>query len=207
MSWLAGHAGIILSRTLEHLALAGISFTIALAIAVPLGVFAARRRRVGLPLIAALDAVYTIPSLALLAMLIPVLGLGFWTAVTALVAYAQIILVRNVISALESVPPWMVDAARGLGMTPLQILARVELPIGVPVAIAGARVAAVSIIAIASVAAWIDAGGLGALIFDGIERQDIRLIAAGTFGIAAIALVADAALRVLERRLTKRGAG
>ncbi|TAM73531.1 ABC transporter permease [bacterium] len=201
MSWLTGHAGEIAARTLEHLLLCGTAFAIALTIALPLGLLAARRSRAGLPLIAALDAIYTIPSLALFALLIPVMGLGFWTAVTALVAYAQIILVRNVVAAIQSVPSWMVDAARGLGMTPLQVFLRVELPIAAPVAIAGARVAAVSIIAIASVAAWIDAGGLGTLIFAGIERQDIRLIAAGTLGIAALALIADGALRVAEHAL------
>jgi len=207
VSWLAHHAGEIAARTLQHLALAGTSFAIAVALALPLGLLAARRRRVGLPLIAALDAIYTIPSLALFALLIPLLGLGFWTAVTGLVAYAQIILVRNLIAAIESVPPWMVDAARGLGMTSLQIFARVELPVAAPVAIAGARVAALSIIAIASVAAWINAGGLGALIFAGIERQDIRLVAAGTLSIGALALLTDGLLRALERAVTPRAAG
>ncbi|TAM60002.1 ABC transporter permease [bacterium] len=205
VSWLGAHAGEIAAYTLQHLALCGTSFAIALAIAVPLGLLAAKRGRVGIALIALLDAIYTIPSLALFALLIPLLGLGFWTAVTALTAYAQVILVRNIVAAVRSVPPWMVDAARGLGMTPLQVFTRVELPVGAPVVIAGARVAAVSIIAFASVAAWIDAGGLGTLIFAGIERQDIRPIAAGTLSIAALALAADAALRAMERLLRAAG--
>jgi len=203
MSWLIYHAGEIATRAAEHLALVGTAFAIASVIALPLGIFAARRPRIGLAVIGVLDTIYTIPSLALLALLIPLLGLGFWTAVVALVAYAQIILVRNIVSAIQSVPDWMIDAARGLGMTPLQIFWRVELPIGAPVAIAGTRVAAVSIIAIASVAAWINAGGLGVLIFAGIERQDVRLIVAGTLGIAALALIADALLRLLERSLRR----
>lgn len=206
MSWLADHAGLIAADAIGHLALAGTSFAIAVVIALPLGVLAARNKRWGLSLVAVLDAIYTIPSLALFALLIPLLGLGFWTAVTALVAYAQIILVRNIVAAIDSIPPWMVDAARGLGMTPLQVFTRVELPIGAPVAVAGARVAAISIIAIASVAAWIDAGGLGSLIFDGIERQDVRLIASGTLGIAALALIADGLLRLAERAI-RRSAG
>ena len=199
MSWLATHPAELAALLGQHLSMVGVALAIALLIAVPLGYLAARRPRAAPPIFGVLGTIYTIPSLALLALLVPVLGLGFWTAVVALAAYAQMILVRNTAEGFRSVPPAMLEAAAGLGMTRIQQLWRVELPLALPVLVGGVRIATVSLIAIASVAAWINAGGLGVLFFDGIHRNDVQKIVAGSVASAALAVLADTLLRGLER--------
>ncbi|HTJ28652.1 MAG TPA: ABC transporter permease [Candidatus Limnocylindria bacterium] len=176
-----------------------VSLAIALIIALPLGVIAARRPKVGGAILGITGALYTIPSLALLALLVAANGLGPSTAIVALVVYAQLALVRGVVAGLRGVDPALVDAARGLGLTPWQTLARVELPAALPVVLGGVRVATVTLVALATVAAWIDAGGLGVLLFQGIATYDTQKIVAGSVAAAALAIVADLGLRACER--------
>lgn len=199
MTWLATHPRELAALLVQHLAMVGVALAIAMVIAVPLGYLAARRPRTAQPIFGVLGTIYTIPSLALLALLVPLLGLGFWTAVVALAAYAQMILVRNTAEGFRNVPTAMLEAAAGLGMTRAQQLWRVELPLALPVLVGGVRIATVSLIAIASVAAWINAGGLGVLFFDGIHRNDVQKIVAGSVASAALAVLADTLLRGLER--------
>jgi len=179
--------------------LTGTSLAIALAIALPLGVLVARKPRAGGITLAILSAIYTIPSLALLAILVAVFGLGAPTAIVALVAYAQMLLVRNIAQGLQGVSPAAIDAARGLGFTPLAQLLRVELPLALPAIVAGVRIATVSLISIATVAAWIDAGGLGTLVFEGLHQDDPAKIIAGSLAAVLLAVIADIALRAVER--------
>jgi osmoprotectant transport system permease protein len=202
--YLATHAAFVLELLGQHVALTGGALAIAAAIALPLGAYAAHRPRVGGALLAALGVVYTIPSLALFALLIPLLGLGVPTALTVLAIYAQMILVRNVVAGLAGVPPELIDAARGLGMTAGQSFRRVELPQALPVIVSGVRIAVVSTIAIANLAAWIDAGGLGVLLFDGLRTDDNAKLAIGAGASAALAIAADLALRAAERTAQRR---
>ncbi len=188
----------------QHLSLTLTVILVALVIAVPLGIAAARWRRLSLPLLALLGAVYTVPSLAFLAFLIPVLGIGRTPAVVVLAAYAQLFLVRNIVTGLGGVGASTLEAARGVGMTPWQVFRDVRWPLALPVMIAGLRTAVVTTISLATVAAWIDAGGLGTLLFEGITRDDPDRILAGTVAITALALAADALLRLAER-LTAAG--
>jgi osmoprotectant transport system permease protein len=199
MNWLATHPAELAMLLGEHLAIVGVALATALVIAIPLGYWAARRPAAAQPIYGVFGAIYTIPSLALLALLVPVLGLGFWTAVVALAAYAQMILIRNTAEGFRGVAPAQLDAAAGLGMTRAQQFWRVELPLALPVLVGGVRIATVSLIAIASVAAWINAGGLGVLFFDGIHRNDVQKIVAGSVASAALAVIADTLLRGLER--------
>lgn len=199
MSYLLAHPALVAQRTGEHLLLVAVSLAIALAIALPLGVLAARRPRIGGIVLGILGIIYTIPSLALLAILVTVLGLGTPTAIVALVAYAQMMLVRNVAAGLLGVSPAVREAADGLGFTPLQRLLRIEVPLALPTILGGVRIATVSLIAIATVAAWINAGGLGALVFEGLHQNNAGKIAAGSVGAIALAVIADIALRGLER--------
>ena len=199
MSYLLAHPGIVAARFGEHVVLVAVSLAIALAIALPLGVVVARRPRVGAAVMSALGAIYTIPSLALLAILVVLLGLGETTAIVALVAYAQMILVRNIAAGLRGVSPAALDAADGLGFTPRQRLLRVELPLALPTILGGVRIAAVALIAIATVAAWIDAGGLGTLVFEGLHQNNPDKIVAGSLAAIVLAVAADLALRALER--------
>ena len=157
MNFVLAHPATVGARFGEHLVLVAISLAIALAIAFPLGVLAVRRPRIGSIVLGGLGAIYTIPSLALLAILVELFGLGAPTAIVALVVYAQMILVRNIAAGLAGVSPAALDAADGLGFTRLQRLVRIELPLALPAILGGVRIATVSLIAIATVAAWIDA--------------------------------------------------
>jgi osmoprotectant transport system permease protein len=206
VTYLFEHPGDVAFRLAQHIALTLTALTIALAIAAPAGVAAARDARARRILYGVFGTLYTIPSLAALALLVPVFGLGYLTALIALIAYAQMILVRAIATGLRGVPQAYREAADGLGMTPLQRLVRVELPQAWPVIIAGIRVAAVALIAIANLAAWIDAGGLGALIFDGLRRDIPAKIIAGALASALLAIGADAALRKLEADARRRAA-
>lgn len=199
MNYLLAHPGEVGTLLLEHLKLTFGALAIAFAIAAPLGVLAARKQRAGALILGTLGVIYTIPSLALFALLIPVLGLGFPTALVALVAYAQMILVRNIATGLREVPAGMREAALGLGLSPLQALWRVEIPQALGAIVGGIRIATVSLIAIANLAAWIDAGGLGVLLFAGLQRDEPDKIVAGSVVCIALALLADLSLRGLER--------
>jgi osmoprotectant transport system permease protein len=199
MTYLAAHPALVLMRLGQHVVLVAVSLALALAIAFPLGVLAARRPRAGAVILGMTGAIYTIPSLALLALLIIPLGLGTATAIVALVAYAQMILVRGIVAGLRGVDPALVDAARGLGLTASQTLLRIELPAAMPVILGGVRIAAVTLVALATIAAWIDAGGLGVLLFEGIHTDDAQKIFAGSLVAAALAIAVDVTLRAAER--------
>jgi osmoprotectant transport system permease protein len=189
----------VLELAWAHLSISAAALAIALCVAAPLGAAIAAWSRLSLPTLGLLGAVYTIPSLAFLAFLIPWLGLGRKPAVAVLAAYAQLALVRNVATGLRGVDPAVVEAARGAGMTPLQVLFRIRVPLALPVMIAGLRIAAVTTISLATITAWIAAGGLGTLMFDGIARRNDSMILSGAVAIVALALVVDALLRIAER--------
>jgi osmoprotectant transport system permease protein len=207
VSYILHHPEELGWRLLQHLEITVLALMIAVAIALPLGVLGARNDRVRGPLLATLGVIYTLPSLAVFALLIPAFGLGLVTTETALIAYAQMILVRSIVVGLRGVPPAMREAALGLGMTAWQSLYRVELPQALPVVVGGLRLAAVATISIATLAGKIDAGGLGALLFAGLDNDDPNRIIAGSAAAAALAIAADAALRGLERFATLRARG
>ncbi|MHB8141608.1 MAG: ABC transporter permease [Vulcanimicrobiaceae bacterium] len=200
MSYLLTHPLRVLALTQAHVIIVGTSLALALAIAFPLGVLAARHPKSSGPIIGGLAAVYTIPSLALLAILVQAFGLGFWTAVIALVAYGQFVLVRNIAVGLRGVPQEQREAAVGLGMSPTQTLLRVELPHALPVILGGVRIAAIAMVALATLAAYVGAGGLGTLIFEGLAFRQIDRTIAGSLAVAALAIAIDIALRAVERR-------
>lgn len=201
-AYLSHHLGEVGQLALQHVALVAVALAIALCIAIPLSLALGRYRPARIPALAALNIIYTIPSLALFALLIPVFGLGFWTAIAALAAYAQMILVRNTLAALGSVDRAVIDAARGVGMSPSQILWRVQRPLAMPIFIAGVRVALVSLIGIATIAAWVNAGGLGVLVLGGIEQDYPAEAVVGAVAAVILAFLADFGLRRLERSLS-----
>jgi osmoprotectant transport system permease protein len=203
VSFLLRHPGEVALRLAQHVELVVLALVVACAVALPLGVLVARRPRAGRAILAALNVVYTIPSLALFALLIPLLGIGVPTALVALVAYAQMILVRNVAVGLNGVPAPLLDAARGLGMSARQTFWRVEVPQALPVIVGGVRLAAITLVALAALAAWIDAGGLGVLILYGLEHDDPSRAVAGALAAALLAVAADVSLRALQRRLVR----
>jgi osmoprotectant transport system permease protein len=192
----------------EHVFLVAISTLAAIAIGLPLGIFAARRPRAGRPIVAIANVVQTIPSLALLGFLIPIpfVGLGARAALVALVLYALLPIVRTTAAGLTAVDAALKEAGTALGMTSRQLLRLVELPLALPSIVAGIRVAAVVGVGTATIAAAIGAGGLGEYIFRGLSMVDPIVILAGAIPAAALALGVDGALTAVERRLGPGGA-
>ncbi len=196
----------ILALTGQHVFLVAVSTLLAAAIGVPLGIVLTRRPRVARPVLAITGIVQTIPSLALFGFLLPlplIGGIGARTAIVALLVYAMLPILRNTYAGIQSVDPAISEAATGLGMTARQRLWWVELPLALPVVLAGIRIATVVSIGLATIAAAIGAGGLGVLIYRGIAIVDNRQILAGAVPAALLALAADGLLGLVERRQSK----
>jgi osmoprotectant transport system permease protein len=203
MRYLMNNPERVLQLTLEHVQIVGVSVVVAMLIGIPIGILATRLRWLEGPVINTAGVLYTIPSLALFAVLIPFTGLGPSTAIIALILYSLLAVIRNTIAGIDSVNPATLDAARGMGMTNMQRLIFVELPLAVPIILAGVRVATIAAIGIATVAALIGAGGLGRLIFDGIRTLDSDRILAGALLASVLALIADWGLSWLGRVLRR----
>jgi osmoprotectant transport system permease protein len=207
MNWVdffSRHGSEILQGTLEHIWLVGATMLLAIAIGVPLGILVARRPWLSKPILGSANVAETIPSLALLGFLLPVPWLGDRAdriAITALTLYALLPIIRNTAAGITGVDPAIRESARGMGMTPRQILFQVELPLSLSTVLAGIRVATVLTIGVATIAAAVGAGGLGEFIFRGLAMVNNQLILAGAIPAAALALIVDFLLSVLERRL------
>lgn len=197
------HANEILQATLEHLWLTVAAMVLAILIGVPLGILVTRRPWLSKPVLGGANIAETIPSLALFGFLLPVPWLGDRAgrlAIVALTLYALLPIIRNTASGIAGVDPAIREAARGMGMTPRQILLRVELPLSFSTVLAGIRVATVLTIGIATIAAAVGAGGLGEFIFRGLAMVNNQIILAGAIPAALLALAADLFLSLLESR-------
>jgi osmoprotectant transport system permease protein len=194
MQYIFEHPERMLELTQEHVRLVGISILVAMVIGIPLGILITRLRWLEGSVMTTTGVLYTVPSLALFAILMPFTGLGATTVIVALVLYSLLAIVRNTVAGIDDVPPAALDAARGMGMTGSQRLLLVELPLAFPVILAGVRVATVAAVGIATVGALLGAGGLGRLIFEGISRVNTDRIVAGALSASVLALVADWAL-------------
>jgi osmoprotectant transport system permease protein len=196
--------GEVLARSIEHIGLVAASMAIALVIGLPLGVVIVRRAALRRWVLGTANVVQTIPSLALFGFLIPVPwigGVGSSTAIVALGLYALLPILRNTSTGIAEVDPAVVESARGMGMTPRQVLWQVQLPLAAPVLLAGIRVATVLCIGIATIAAAIGAGGLGVFIFRGVAMVNNQVILAGAIPAAFLAIAADFGLGLFERSL------
>src|ERR1700683_5115155 len=205
LSFFSQHSGEILQGTLEHIWLVAATMSLAIAIGVPLGILVARRPWLSKPIIGTANVAETIPSLALLGILLPVPWLGARAdrlAIAALTLYALLPIIRNTAAGIAGIDPAVREAARGMGMTERQILWQVELPLSLSTILAGVRVATVLTIGVATIAAAVGAGGLGEYIFRGLGMVNNSLILAGAIPAALLALGADFLLSVLERRLS-----
>ncbi|HET6222440.1 MAG TPA: ABC transporter permease [Dongiaceae bacterium] len=185
----------------EHVVLVVTALVLSLVIAFPLGIWTARRPALYVAAMTVTGVLYTIPALALFALLIPFMGLGKVPAITALVLYSLLILVRNIAIGIREVPAELIEAADGMGYGRGGRLLRIELPMALPVIVAGIRITVVTQIAVATVAAYINAGGLGDIIFQGITQDFGEKIAAGAVLTSLLAIAADEALKRVERRL------
>lgn len=193
-------------RTLEHLALSGGALALGVLVAVPLGLGLERRRSLAEPVIRLIGITQTIPSIALLAFMLPLFReVGWKPALVALWIYSLFPIVRNTFTGLRDAPADVVDAATGLGMTDGQILGRVRLPLAAPVIMAGVRTAAVITVGTATLAAFIGAGGLGKEIVSGLQLNNTTVVLSGALPAAALAVLVDAALALVERAVQPRG--
>src|ERR687883_1554882 len=201
--FLKGNWSDILMLAREHLALVLISTSIAVIIGIPLGVLLTRRRSLRGPVLGVASVMQTVPSLALFGFLIPlpfIGGIGTRTATVALVLYALLPIIRNTVTGILGVDASVREAAVAMGMTDKQILWQVELPLAASVILTGVRVAVVISVGVATIAAAVGAGGLGMYIFRGLRQNDNYLILAGAVPAALMALTADFALELLEKR-------
>ncbi len=199
--------GEIGAKTWEHLQLVGLSTGIAVSVGVPVGILLTRRERLASPIIGFANVMQTVPSLALFGFLIPIPvigGIGMKSAVIALVLYALLPILRNTFTGIRSVDPAVVEAGRGMGMTDMQRLRYIEVPLALPTILAGVRIATVVTVGLATIASAIGAGGLGDFIFRGITMVDHRLILAGALPSALLAISFDAVLGRIEKKLDVR---
>lgn len=196
---------IVLSSTLRHVEVSLIAVVLSVAIAVPLGILITRYRKMAHVVVNSANIGQTVPSLAILGMVIPILGIGLKPAVFALVLRGVLPIINNTYSGIVNVDRSVIEAGRGMGMKNRQILTLVELPLSFPVIMAGIRTATVLSISVATLAALIGAGGLGDLIFQGIVMADRNLLLTGSIPTAILAIAADLLLGGVEKRL-RRGA-
>ncbi len=198
--------GEVLELTLQHLGMVAVAMVLAVLIGIPLGILLTRRRGLSQWVLGAANVIQTVPSLALFGFLIPVplLGVGPRTAIVALTLYALLPVIRNTYVGISQVDPAVVEAARGMGMTGGQMLWLVQVPLSLPVILAGIRVATVIAIGTATIAAAIGAGGLGEYIYRGVAGPKNYLLLAGAIPAALMAVVADASLGWAEQRLRSR---
>ena len=204
--YMVRNRGEVLELTLQHLGMVAVAMALAVLIGIPLGVVLTRRRGLRQWVLGAANVIQTVPSLALFGFLIPVplLGVGPRTAIVALTFYALLPVIRNTYVGISEVDPAIVEAARGMGMTEGQMLRLVQIPLSMPVILAGIRVATVIAIGTATIAAAIGAGGLGEYIYRGVAGPKNYLLLAGAIPAALMAVVADAGLGWAEHRLRSR---
>ncbi|MCO7248183.1 ABC transporter permease [Halomonas sp. Mc5H-6] len=203
-------AGLLLSRTLEHIALVGVAVGIATLTGVPIGIAITKNERLAQGVLYLASIIVTIPSIALFGIMIPVLslighGIGYVPAVIAVLLYSQLPIIRNTYTAINNVNPALREAARGIGMSPNQRLRMVEIPLAIPVIMAGVRTAVVLNIGVMAIAAYIGAGGLGTFISRGISQSDPRQLIVGAIAVSVLAIIVDYSLLYIQKRLTPKG--
>jgi len=210
LSFMRDNAHTILFLTGQHVSIVGVAVGLAILTGVPIGVAITQNKKVADIVLYVASIVMTIPSIALFGLLIPILsmigqGIGYLPAMIAVLLYSQLPIIRNTYTAINNVDPALREAARGMGMTSLERLLKVELPLAVPVIMAGVRVAVVINIAVTAIATYIGAGGLGTLISRGISQTDSRQLIAGALCVSLLAIIADNGLLRVQRILTPAG--
>lgn len=204
-AFIAQHGSELLVKTWQQIYISAISLVLGIIVAVPLSVILMKFPRTAKVVIAVASMLQTIPALALLAMMIPFFGVGRVPAIVALFLYSLMPILRNTYVGLMDVNADTVDSARGLGMTELQLILKVDIPLAMPVIMAGIRLSAIYVIAWATLASYIGAGGLGDFIFNGLSLYQPDLIFGGTIPVIILALLTDYLLGKLEKKITPKG--
>ncbi|RCX20997.1 osmoprotectant transport system permease protein [Anaerobacterium chartisolvens] len=196
---------MILDATLQHIFISVLSVVIGALIAIPLGIWLTRKKRIAKPVMAAVGIIQTIPSLVLFGLAMPLLGIGIQTGLIVMVLYSILPILRNTYTGIQEVEQKYVEASRGMGMSNFQILTNVELPLALPVIIAGIRISTVYIISWATIAALINAGGLGDLIFTGLQTYNYNMILSGAIPACILAVLMGAVIGGLQKAVTPKG--
>ena len=204
IDYLSTYQGKLLTALVQHLQIVGITLLVSVLLAFAITLLSIWSEKLVNGAIQIFSVIYSIPSLALFAMLIPIMGIGRNTAIFVLVLYNQFLLLRNIMAGLKGVDEAVLEAALGMGMNQWQILYKVKLPLALPVIMAGIHLAIISTIGIATIAATINAGGLGTILFDGLRTMNTYKILWGTIFCAGIAWVADVLLQMIESILYKK---
>lgn len=202
----ASNGSDLLLKTWEHLYISAVALMLGVIVAVPLGIVLTRFKRVSSVVMGLATILQTVPSLALLALMIPILGIGKLPAIIALFIYSLLPILRNTYIGIQGVDPGLKDAGKGMGMTDMELIRLVELPQAAPVIMSGIRLSGVYVIAWATLASYIGAGGLGDFIFNGLNLFIPELIIGGTIPVTMLALLADFLLGKLEKKLTPASA-
>ncbi|MCI3029720.1 ABC transporter permease [Desemzia sp. C1] len=202
IDFITNNGSQLLLLTWEHLYISGIALALGILVAVPIGVLLTRYKKVASAFISAITVLQTVPSLALLALMIPLFGVGKVPAVVALFLYSLMPILRNTYIGMEGVDKDLIDAAKGMGMTNKQLIFSVELPQAAPVIMAGIRLSGVYVIAWATLASYIGGGGLGDFIFNGLNLYIPELIIGGTIPVTLLALLVDFLLGKVEEKVT-----
>jgi len=205
LAYIASHSAEIIQRTGQHVSLSFIAVGMACLAGIPTGFFIANHKRAASIVMTTANIIQTIPSLALFAFAMPLFGIGTRPAIFALFLYALLPIIKNTMLGIHNVNPSTIRAAKGMGMTPAQIMFHVEIPLAVPTIMAGVRIATVTGIGIATIATLIGAGGLGSIIYQGLGMGNQPMILSGAVFSAFLALIADFLLGRLELALTSRG--
>lgn len=199
MSYIIKNYGIVFELVVEHLQMTGLTILMAIAIALPLALLVNYYRWLNAPVLGFLGTLYTIPSLALIILLVPIFGLNRQSVIVAMIIYCQIILVRNFSVSLESIEPAILEVAKAMGMNPWQCWWQVQVPLILPICLAGVRLATIIAIATATIGAKFGAGGLGTLLFDGIAQSGrYDKLWAGAITVACLAFLLNGILLALE---------
>ncbi|MDD7362685.1 MAG: ABC transporter permease [Peptoniphilus sp.] len=192
----------ILQKCLEHLYISAISLGLGILVAVPIGILLTKSESAAKVVMAIASVLQTVPSFALLALMIPLFGVGVKPAIVALFIYSLLPIMRNAYLGISGVDDNLVDAAKGMGMTPRQILFKVQIPMAMPIIMSGIRLSTVYVLAWATLASYVGAGGLGDYIFNGLDNAIMPMVVWGTIPVTLIALLLDFALGKLEQKLT-----
>jgi osmoprotectant transport system permease protein len=200
MDYLVNNFDVVVELFLQHLQLTLAVIFFSLLIGIPLGSLLARIRWLRGPVMSILGIIYTIPSLSFFVLLIPIFGLGTRPAIIALTAYAQLLLIRNWLVGLTNIEPAILEAARGMGLNGWQRFWQVEFPLALPMLLAGIRLVALSSIGIGTIAAFINAGGLGVLLFQGVITANYDKIFTGALAVTLLSFAANYIIRYLEQR-------
>ncbi|WP_029502552.1 glycine betaine ABC transporter substrate-binding protein [Lachnoclostridium phytofermentans] len=202
IDYIANNYEQIIGLLLEHIKLTAVSVGFAILIGVPLGILIAYAKRASKPILMVANIIQAIPSMALLGFMIPFLGIGMIPAVVAVILYSLLPIIKNTYTGIDNINPQTLEAAKGIGLTPFQVLTKVQIPLALPVIMAGVRIAAVTAVGLMTMAAFIGAGGLGYLVFSGIRTVNNNQILAGAIPACLLALFVDFLIGLVEKLVT-----